>query len=653
VDAKELEATLAEERRALRLSIVWTSLTLVGLVGGLISGWRGAEAWAAGFYTLTYLAGGGPISIDAVKALLRGRLEIDLLMILAALAAAAVGEPRDGAILLFLFSLAGTLEERAMGTTRRAVAALMRLRPDTARVVEGEGPHAAESERPADDVAIGARIRVRAGERVPLDGTVLEGSSAVDQSPITGESVPVDKSAGDEVFAGTVNGHGTLLLRVGKRATDSTLARMVKLVTEAQAAKAPSERFSDWFGQRYTVWVLVGTAVSLGAFLLAGLGWETSFYRAATLLVVASPCAVVISVPAAVLSALAASARRGVLFKGGGALEALAEIDTVAFDKTGTLTRGVMTVHEVESRGSDAAARDELRRVAAALESASEHPIARAVVAWARSHGGVPEVADDVVAEPGHGLSGRIDGRRYWAGNRRQLEAQGIDVDGHDGLGEGLATIEARGHTVVMVGESADGRGRPGRVLGWFGVADEVRPFAKEALQGLRDAGVREIRVLTGDHAAVARDVAEQLGVDPADVYSDLLPEDKVEHVRLLSESGRVAYVGDGVNDAAALATAQVGIAMGAAGSDVALETADVALLSDDLRRLVSSLELAHAARRVIRQNLGFALGIMAIMVVATFAGVLPLPLGVIGHEGGTLLVVANGLRLLRGTGRG
>jgi Zn2+/Cd2+-exporting ATPase len=645
MDARELEAALAEDRRALRWSAVWTALTLLGLVGGVIAAWNGAETAAFALYGLAYLAGGGPAGIDAVRALLRGRLEIDLLMVLAALAAAAVGEPRDGAILLFLFSLAETLEERAMGTTRRAVAALMRLRPDTARVLEGNGPDAREVEVAADEVAPGTRLRVRPGERMPLDGVVLEGASAVDQSPITGESVPVDKASGDEVFAGTVNGHGALVVRTTKAATDSTLARMVRLVTEAQATKAPSERFSDWFGQRYTVWVLLGTTVSLVAFVAAGLGWETSFYRAATLLVVASPCAVVISVPAAVLSALAASARRGVLFKGGASLEALADVDTVAFDKTGTLTRAAMKVHEVETDDAD---EEELRRVAGALEAASEHPIARAVVAWARAHGDAPEVADGVTAEPGRGVSGSVDGRPYWAGNRRQLAAQGVEVRRNRRLGVALDDLEARGHTVVVVGEASLGS-RPARVLGWFGVADEIRPHAVEALRGLRAAGVRRIAVLSGDHATVAHNVARELELGPDDVFADLLPEDKVEHVRRFGEGGSVAYVGDGVNDAAALATARVGIAMGAAGSDVALETADVALLSDDLRRLVEALRLAQAAKRVIRQNLGFALTIMGVMVVATFAGQLPLPLGVIGHEGGTLLVVANGLRLLRG----
>jgi len=645
MDARALQAELAEERQALRWSIAWTSLTLVGLVGGILATWAGQEALAVAAYAVAYLAGGGPAGIDALRALRRGRLEIDLLMVLAALAAAAVGEPRDGAILLFLFSLAGTLEERAMGTTRRAVASLMQLRPDTARVIEGEGANAREVEHPAEAVAVGARVRVRPGERLPLDGEVVEGSSAIDQAPITGEAVPVDKAPGDEVFAGTVNGHGTLVVRVTKAATDSTLARMVRLVTEAQAAKAPSERFSAWFGQRYTVWVLIGTAASLAAFLLAGLGPEVAFYRAATLLVVASPCAVVISVPAAVLSALAASARRGVLFKGGGALEALAEVDTFAFDKTGTLTRGVMTVHDVVTADAD---HGELRRVAAALEAASEHPIARAVVGWASREGPLPPVAEGVVAEPGRGLSGQVDGRRYWAGNRRQLAAQGIELGANGALRDALDELEARGHSVVVLGE-ATRVDRPARILGWFGVADEPRLHAPSALAGLRAAGVRRIGVLSGDHATVARDVATRLGLAPEDVYADLLPEDKVDHVRRWSETGVVAYVGDGVNDAAAIATAQVGIAMGAAGSDVALETADVALLSEDLRRLPEALRLAQAAKRVIRQNLAFALGIMAVMVVATFAGRLPLPLGVIGHEGGTLLVVANGLRLLRG----
>ncbi len=647
MDATRLEAELAAERVELRWSVAWTSLTFVGLAVGLAAAWSDLPTVSGWAYGLAFAAGGGPAGLEALRALRRGRLEIDLLMVLAAVAAAAVGAPRDGAILLFLFSLAGTLEERAMGTTRRAVASLMRLRPDTAHVLEGQDANAHEVDRPAEEVELGTLVRVRPGERVPLDGVVVSGNSSLDQSPITGESVPVDKAPGDDVFAGTVNGHAALVVRTSRVAGESTLARMVQLVTEAQAAKAPSERFSTWFGQRYTVWVLVGTAVSLLAFLVLGLPTAEAFYRAATLLVVASPCAVVISVPAAVLSALAAAARRGVLFKGGGALEALADVDIVAFDKTGTLTRGVMRVTDVDALGGDETA---LLQVAAAIEAASEHPIARAVTQHAGGLGIKPPVAEGVSVRPGHGVSGIVNGERAWAGNRRMAQAEGVDLNSDPQVHAALEALEAQGRTVIVVAH--DGGGGSWRLLGLVGVADTARPHAAEALDDLRRAGVKRLAVLTGDHAAVAHAVAQDLGLGDDEVLADLLPEDKVEHVRRLAESGLVAYVGDGVNDAAALATAHVGIAMGAAGSDVALETADVALLSDDLRRLADAMVLARSAKAVIRQNLTFALGVMGIMVIATFAGRLPLPLGVVGHEGGTLLVVANGLRLLTGVRR-
>ncbi|MFN2322859.1 MAG: heavy metal translocating P-type ATPase [Trueperaceae bacterium] len=642
MDAAQLKAELAAEQAELRWSITWTALTGIGLTVGLVAGWTGLEAIVPWAYGLAYLAGGGPAGIEAARALARGRLEIDLLMVLAALAAAAVGAPRDGAILLFLFSLAGTLEERAMGTTRRAVAALMSLRPDVAHLVE----NGVEVDRPPEDVSVDALVRVRPGERVPLDGVVASGASAVDQAPITGESVPVDKGSGDEVFAGTVNGHGALTVRVTKTANQSTLARMVQLVTEAQAAKAPSERFSDWFGQRYTVWVLAGTAAALAAFFALGLPASEAFYRAATLLVVASPCAVVISVPAAVLSALAASARRGVLFKGGGALESLAAVDAIAFDKTGTLTRGVMTVTDVVPLGVD---EGELLRVATALEHASEHPIARAIVRYAGERGIDPPPAEGVEARPGRGIVGLVDGFHAWAGNRRLVASEGIDLNADPAAHEALAALEAAGRSVVVVADRSNSAAP--RLLGFLGVADTPRPHAREGLDALRREGLTRLAVLTGDHVNVARAVADDLGLSVDQVHADLLPEDKVDRLRALKANGTVAFVGDGVNDAAALATADVGIAMGVAGSDVALETADVALLSDDLRRLAEAVAIAKATRQVIRQNLGFALGVMALMVVATLAGQLPLPLGVIGHEGGTLLVVANGLRLL-GRGR-
>jgi Zn2+/Cd2+-exporting ATPase len=632
MDAATLQAELAAERRALSRSALWTLGAFLGLVLGVVGQLSEQALLATVGFALAYLSGALPAGIEAARALRRGVLEIDLLMVLAALAAAAVGEPRDGAILLVLFSLASTLEDAALGRTRREVAALMQLRPDTARVVDGDG----EREVPSGEVAVGERIVIRPGERVPLDGVVEAGASSLDRSPITGESAPVDTLPGEEVYAGSVNGAGALTVRVTKLASESTLARMVALVTEAQATRAPSERVSEWFGRRYTVAVLAGTALALAAFFLIGLDAETAFYRAATLLVVASPCAVVISVPAAVLSALAAAARRGVLFKGGAALEGLGRVDTIAFDKTGTLTDGVMQVHEVIEAPRSGGAYGVLA-VAAALEGVSEHPIARAVVREAeRAEVSVPAAAD-VTASPGRGVVGTVGGRRAWVGNGRLARDVGARLDP---VAADVARLEAAGRTIVVVGVES-------QVLGVIGVADTARAHAAEAVAALRAGGVLRVGILSGDHAAVVGGVADALGVERAHAWGDMLPEDKVERVRAWRESGTVAFIGDGVNDAAALVTADVGVAMGAAGSDAALEIADVALLTGDLRRLAEALDLARRANRVIRQNLAFALGIMALMVVATLAGRLPLPLGVIGHEGGTLLVVGNGLRLL------
>ncbi len=627
-----LEQDQRRERRELRWAALLTALTALGLALGVLFQFAQAPAaWLWVAFGLAYLAGGVPATLEALRSLRRGLLDIDLLMVLAALAAALVGEPRDGAILLFLFSLAGTLEDFALGNTKRAVTSLMKLRPDTAHRRRDAHTETVS----VDELRLGDVVLVKPGERIPVDARVLAGQSAIDQSPITGESLPVDKGAGDPVFAGAVNGYGALELSVTKLGRDSTLARMVELVTEAQGQRAPSQRFSDWFGRRYTLFVLLGSLASLGVFLLLGLPSQAAFYKAATLLVVASPCAIVISVPAAVLSALAASARMGVLFKGGAALEDFGNARVVALDKTGTLTEGRMAVTDVVPFGL---AERELLRLLAGLEAHSEHPIAKSVLAEAKRLGLEPLAAEEVEALPGRGLFGRVSGARYWAGNRKLAATRGLVLTPE--VEKALSGLERSGKTVLIVGSD--------RVLGLVAVADRVRGSAQETLETLRRQGVERIVMLTGDHRAVAESVGRQLGLDPKDIHADLLPEDKVRLVRELSESGRVAYVGDGVNDAAALAVASVGVAMGAAGSDAAIETADVALLSDDLRRLPDTYRLAQQANRVIRQNLAFALGVMAVMVVVTLFWHLPLPLGVLGHEGGTLLVVANGLRLLR-----
>ena len=447
--------------------------------------------------------------------------------------------------------------------------------------------------------------------------------------------MPVDKQAGDKIFAGTVNGYGILEAKVSKLASESTLAKMIDLVTEAQEQRSPSERFSDWFGARYTVFVLLASAAALIIFLLIGIEPSKAFYKAATLLVVASPCAIVISVPAAVLSALAAAAKSGVLFKGGAALEDFGNSDVVALDKTGTLTEGKMQVTDVKAFGID---EDEFLKIAASIETHSEHPIAVSILNLAKERNIEPEETSDTKLIPGKGITVKLGGKLYWAGNRKIVDELGLEID--QVSAQELIRLEQTGKSKVLVGDST-------RILGVIGIADTIRASAKDTIAELKDLGIKHIAMLTGDHPAVAHAVASELGIAKEDVYAGLLPEDKVKIVKTLSETSKVAFIGDGVNDAAALAVANVGVAMGSAGSDVALEAADVALLSDDLSKLPKTFKLAKRANRIIKQNFAFALGIMVLMVTITLFWNLPLPLGVIGHEGGTLLVVANGLRLL------
>ncbi|MBY0310403.1 cadmium-translocating P-type ATPase [Patescibacteria group bacterium] len=624
---------IAEERKELRIQVVLTVLAGVGLVVGALGQWLD---WSfivvVVAFIVAYLAGGLPAAREAISSLIKGELNIDLLMVLAALAAAGVGEVRDGAILLFLFSLAGTLEHYAMGNTKRSVAALMDLRPDEANRKTKDG--STERVR-VEELNVGDEVVVRPGERIPIDGVVAMGMGAVDQSPITGESVPVDKSIDDKVFAGSVNQNAQLTIAVTATAAHSTLARMIDLVTEAQEKRSPSESFSDWFGERYTVVVLVGSIVALGVFLLLDMPTELAFYKAATLLVVASPCAIVISVPAAVLSALANSARHGVLFKGGAALEDFGNVSVLALDKTGTLTSGVMeVVHVVSFVESE----ENLLSLAATLEAHSDHPLARSIVSYARAQGIRTLESEAAAAVPGKGVIATIKGEVAWAGNRALLQDQGVTL-----LGEQDAQIGMRendGETPIFIGS--------GSILwGVVTLADTPRASAVEALAGLRKAGIKKVVMLTGDSMAVAQAIGARLGFAADTIFGGLLPEDKVARVTALAAHGRLAFVGDGVNDAAALATARVGVAMGVAGTDAALEAADVALLSDDLRQLAYAYALSKKANRIIKQNLIFSCGIMALMVVTTVFWHLPLPLGVIGHEGGTLLVVANGLRLL------
>lgn len=621
------------EDRSTRIATGLTALTLLGLGVALIDRFIAPLPRPVGLggLWLAYLAGGVPAGLEALRALWRDReLDIDLLMVVAALAAASVGAAIEGAVLLALFSLSSTLEERAMGKARRAVEALMALRPDRAirRAADGSTEEVA-----VDSLVPGDVVILRPGARVPVDARVIEGEGSLDESSITGESVPVHKAVGAKVHEATVNLNAILAVEVDRPVADSTVARMIAMVTEAQAMKAPSERFSDWFGQRYTVAVLVGSILFFLMFVRLGLSVEDALYRAATLLVAASPCAVVISVPAAILSALSAAARGGVLFKGGAALETLAEVRTFAFDKTGTLTTGradvtrVIPLHGTES---------DVLSLLAGVEAHSEHPIAEAIRRHTAAAGITAAAVDSVTSSPSEGIRGRDrDGAVVWAGNPRLVARMGAELS-HPAL----ADLQDGSETVVYLG-------RGETVLGAVTVADQPRETSRAGLAALRAAGVGRILMMTGDRRPVAERIGAALGVERQDIHADLLPGDKVRLVDTLAKEGRVAFVGDGVNDAAALARADVGIAMGAAGSEVALQAAEVALLSENMDRLAAAHRLARRTGRIIRQNLVFALGAMLVLVIGGLFFELPLPLAVLGHEGGTVLVVLNGLRLL------
>jgi len=484
----------------------------------------------------------------------------------------------------------------------------------------------------ADALVLGDIVILRPGARVPVDGRIVAGEGALDESTITGESLPQTKGAGAPLYEATVNLDGVLEMEVTRLTSESTVARMIALVTEAQAARAPSERFSEWFGQRYTVAVLLGSVLAYGVMRALGLAHGDALYRAATLLVAASPCAIVISVPAAILSALSAAARGGVLFKGGGALETLGAVRAFAFDKTGTLTTGRPEVLRLVAPGL---AEDDFLARVAGIEAQSEHPVATALRRHAAERGVAPRLCEGVRSLPSEGIVAGEGAAAIWAGNLRLVARMGAVVSD-----PAIHELAGEGNTTVYYGEGA-------RLIGAVSVADQPRLSSAEGLAGLRASGVTGIVMMTGDRRAVAERVGAELGLRPDELHADLLPGDKVALVAGLSHHGKVAFVGDGVNDAAALARADVGIAMGAAGSDVALQAADVALLSEDMTQLAAAHRLARRTASVIRQNLAFAMAAMAVLVLGALFFHLPLPLAVIGHEGGTVLVVLNGLRLL------
>jgi Cd2+/Zn2+-exporting ATPase len=629
---------------------IWSVVaTLLFMLLGGFGAALGLPAQAAPwFFLLAYLAGGWHGTIHGIRSLLNGTVDVDLLMILAALGAAYVRHAFEGAMLLFLFSLSHTLQELAMERSRSAITALMKLRPETALCKRG-----AETKLiPIEELVVGDIVLVRPGESIPVDGVVIEGMSCVNQASITGESLPIDKARGDALFAGTLNEHGGLEMRVTKLATESTLAKLIELVEKAQGQKAASQRFLERAEKFYALGVILFTvALIVVPVWLLGRPFQSTFYRAMTVMVVASPCALVISTPASILSAIAAAARRGVLFKGGVYLERAAAIDVVAFDKTGTLTEGrpVVTdlqviVREGESAEAISCFQEELLWLAAAVEARSEHPIARAIVAEAKRRFMPVERCTRFQSVAGHGVSAEVVGRRIAVGNLKYFD--GYESPERTELERRMNALQDAGKTGMLVGEIVGPESQPTvRYLGFIAVADKVRAEAPQIVARLRELGVKRIAMLTGDGPRVAAAVARACGVD--EFHADLLPQDKVRAIARLKELGRTAMVGDGVNDAPALATADLGIAMGAAGTDVAMETADIVLMSDALEAIPFTLALSRRARRVVFQNLTFALAVIAVLVVSALGFQLPLPLGVVGHEGSTVLVCLNGLRLL------
>jgi Cd2+/Zn2+-exporting ATPase len=582
-------------------------------------------------YVGAYLTGGTLALKAAITDLRDGMVNVDLLMVTAAIGAAIINAWGEGGVLLALFASSNALEHFAMDRTRNAVRALMALAPEQATVLRD----GREQVLAIEDVLVGDQVIIRPGERVPVDGVVRSGASDIDQATITGESVPVSKSTGDQVFAGTMNGHGMLQVEVTKHATESMLARIVRVVSDAREQQGRTQRFAEAFEGKYAVGVIAFSAlVFLFAWLALDHGRSESFYRAMTILVVMSPCALVISTPASTLSALANAARHGILFKGGAYLEAAGRIPIIAFDKTGTLTLGRPVLTGAISLDPELT-EDELIQMAASVERFSEHHIARAILAEANRRGLPLLPAEEFAARPGHGVTARIVGRSCSVGNATMLRAMEISADIDHERARELLTC---GKTVVFVTDEE-------RVLGLIEISDKVRPESSSVIERLKRVGVKQIVMITGDNERVAAEVAREVGI--TDVRADVLPEAKMDVVTELKRGGAVAMVGDGVNDAPALATADLGVAMGGAGTDVALETADMVLMTDDLNGVAYAIELSRRTHRTIIQNITFSLGVIVVLAIAALTIGIPLPLGVVGHEGSTVIVVLNGLRLL------
>jgi len=620
------------------LSGAWLALAfalhavLAGDVLAALSGEGGVPLPSVLLYALSIAAGVGYVLPKAWSALRALRPDMHLLMMVAVAGAVLIGEWFEASTVAFLFAVSLLLESWSVGRARRAVQSLLESAPPIARLKQD----GREIEVAPEEVSVGSQFIVRPGEKIPLDGEVVTGHSDVDQAPITGESVPVAVEPGATVFAGTVNGDGLLEVRSSKPADQTTLANIIRLITEAQSRRAPSEQWVDKFARIYTPLVL---AIAFGLCvlppLLLGGAWGVWFYRALVLLVIACPCALVISTPVSIVAALARAARSGVLVKGGLFMEAPARLSAIAFDKTGTLTEGRPKVTGIIPFNGQGEA--ELLRIAGALESGSNHPLAKAILTEARARNIDVAAATDHRALPGRGVTGRIGGTTYWLGSPRYLSERG---GAPQPLRDRIASLASAGHTAVVIGNE-DG------VCGLIALADQPRPQARKAIQALHRLGIQHVVMLTGDNPATARAIADELGID--DVHAELLPEDKVTVVQeLVRRHGRVAMVGDGINDAPALAAASLGLAMGAAGSDAAIETADIALMTDDLHQLPWIIRHARRTLNIIRQNIAFALGLKLAFVVLTVFGLATLWMAIAADMGASLVVIFNGLRLLR-----
>jgi len=613
------------EHRELIFSGIAGLLLLSGWLIGLTSA---PHDLSFGLLLGAYAAGGFFTLRDAWQSLRSRSFDIDTLMIVAAAGAAGLGAWAEGALLLFLFSLGHALEHMAMDRARKAIEALAELAPKTA-IVQRDG---VEIEVRVEALQRGDQAIVKPGQRIPADGEVASGNSAVDQSPVTGESMPVDKQPGDKVFAGTVNGEGALIVEITRLARESTLARMVEMVAAAQTQKSPTQRFTDRFERVFVPTVLVGVSLLIALPPLFGFPFAESFYRAMAVLVAASPCALAIATPSAVLSGIARAAHGGVLIKGGAHLENLGVLTAIAFDKTGTLTLGKPKVTDVVAVIGDESA---LLTVASAVESLSAHPLAQAVVLEAKNRGLSWSEAGEVESVTGKGVRATVDGQKVVIGNARLFDSEAIP----EAIQQQAERLQTEGKTIMLIQAN-------GQFLGILGLADTPREDVREVLVRLRQLGIRKTIMLTGDNERVGRAIANAVGLD--EVKAGLLPEDKVSAMEELEQRyGQVAMVGDGVNDAPAMARAAVGIAMGGAGTDVALETADVALMADDLSKLPFAVALSRASRRIIQQNLWVSLGVVALLVPATVFGWAGIGVAVLIHEGSTLVVVINALRLL------